>query len=168
MKKLFCISVILFSFQQVLIAQCKTTTIRFPDGTMYYETESALLYQTSQKKLLEKLTTDKENYFLTLLPTPFLPKPDGMKVKADLQVVLSNGKTYTLSHFDSRYDKDDTEFELLFLIDKEQLVDFQKLQIVKILLDNTKKGAIWYNLKLHKDALNVQLACFLKKKEKDN
>ncbi|MEI8075039.1 MAG: hypothetical protein WCH78_09840, partial [Bacteroidota bacterium] len=89
MRKLIPIVVFLFFVNSSTDAQCKIEQNKFPDGTMYLETEPSLMYQTSKKKLVEKLSTDKENYFVAISPTPFPLKPAGKKVKKDLIVFLS-------------------------------------------------------------------------------
>ena len=143
-------------------AQCKIKQRIYPDGSLYYQTESTLFYKTSSMKLMEEIRTDKENYFIVLSPTPFLPKPAGSKLKTNLQVVLSNGKKYTFIHFDSRYVNKDNAFELQFLIDKKHIDDLKKLLISKIYFDDGS-GIKWFTLKLHKDALKKQLICFEQK-----
>ena len=164
MRKLIPIVVFLFFVNSSTDAQCKIEQNKFPDGTMYLETEPSLMYQTSKKKLVEKLSTDKENYFVAISPTPFPLKPAGKKVKKDLIVFLSD-KTYTLKHFDSRYIDQDSSFEILYLFNKKDIPDFQQNTIKKIVLNDGLGEDIVYNLVLHTDAVKKQLGCFLKKKE---
>jgi hypothetical protein len=163
------IVILIFSFilfhQLPVVGQCKISQNRFPDGTMYLETETSLMYQTSKKKFVEKLSTDKENYFFAISPSPFPPKPKGSKVKKDLTVLLSNNKSYTLKHFDSRYIDQDSSFEILFLFDKKDIPDFQSYLVKKVTINDGTGPDATYNLVLHTDAIKKQLACFLKKKE---
>jgi hypothetical protein len=163
------IAIPIFSFflflQFIVVGQCKISQNKFPDGTMYLETEPSLMYQTSKKKLVEKLSTDKENYFVAISPTPFPPKPSGRKVKKDLIVFLSNNKTYTLKHFDSRYIDQDSSFEILYLFNTKDIPDFQLYAIKKVTINDGTGVDATYNLILHTDAIKKQLACFLKKKE---
>ena len=156
---------IFLSFQTASLAQCKITQNRYADGTMFLETESSLMYQTAKKKLVEKLSTDQENYFIAISPTPFPPKPSGSKLKKDLTVFLSNNKSYTLKHFDSRYIDTDSSFEILYLFNKKDIPDFQQNTIKRIILNDGTGGDLSYNLVLHTDAVKKQLGCFLKKKE---
>lgn len=145
-------------------AQCKITQIKNADGSMFLSTENSLMYQTSKKKLVERLATDNENYFLEILPTPFLPKPAGSKVKKDLTVTLSNQKTYVLKHFDSRYLNKDSSFSILYLFNSKDIPDFKQYKISSIVLnDGTAENAI-YKLVLHPGAIQKQLACFIKTK----
>lgn len=135
---------------------------------MYLETENSLMYQTSKKKIIEKLTTDEEHYFLSISPSPYLPKPEGNKQKKDLIVYLSNGKTYQLAHYDSRYIDKDSSFVMLFLFSKKDIPDFQQNNIKKITLnDGTAKDAT-YTLALHPDEVKKQFACFIKKPKCDS
>lgn len=157
-------SIFLF-LQFTVVGQCEISQNKFPDGTMYLETEPSLMYQTAKKKLVEKLSTDKENYFVAISPTPFPPKPAGRKVKKDLLVFLSNNKTYTLKHFDSRYIDQDSSFEILYLFDTKDIPDFQLYAIKKVTINDGTTADATYNLVLHTDAIKKQLACFLKKKE---
>ena len=145
------------------IAQCKISQDKFPDGTMYQQTETSLMYQTAKKKIVERLSTDEENYFISISPSPFLPKPAGEKQKKDLIAFLSNGKTYQLSHFDSRYRDKDSSFQMLFLFDKKDIPDFQKYDIKKIILNDGTANDATYILILHPDAVKKQFACFMKK-----
>lgn len=165
MRFIFSIIASYLFIQTTVVAQCKITQNRFPDGTMYLETESSLMYQTSKKKLVEKVSTDKENYFIAISPSPFPAKPLGSKVKNDLTVLLSNNKSYTLKHFDSRYIDKDSSFEILYLFNTKDIPDFQQNIIKKITMNDGTGGDISYNLVLHPDAVKKQLGCFIKKKE---
>ncbi len=141
-------------------AQCKITQIKNADGSMLLSTENSLMYQTSKKKLVERLATDNENYFLEILPKPFLPKPAGSKVKKNLTVTLSNKKTYTLKHFDSRYLDKDSSFSILYLFNSKDIPDFKQYKISSIVLNDGTAENATYKLVLHPDAIQKQLACF--------
>jgi len=112
------------------------------------------------------LATDNEHYFLEILPTPFLPKPAGSKVKKDLTVTLSNKKTYTLKHFDSRYLDKDSSFSLLYLFNSKDIPDFKQYKINSIVLNDGTADNATYKLVLHPDAIQKQLACFSDNKKK--
>jgi hypothetical protein len=163
MKRTIIFLVFLFCSITSVFAQCKISQEKFPDGTMYQQTEISLMYQTAKKKIIERLSTDEENYFISISPSPFLPKPAGEKQKTDLLVFLSNGKSHKLSHFDSRYINKDSSFIMLFLFDKKDIADFQKYDIKKIVLNDGTAGDATYTLVLHPDAVKKQFACFKKK-----
>jgi hypothetical protein len=158
------LSCLVFSFSAY--AQCKITQVKNADGSLFLSTENSLMYQTSKKKLVERLATDNEHYFLEILPTPFLPKPAGSKVKKDLTVTLSNKKTYTLKHFDSRYLDKDSSFSLLYLFNSKDIPDFKQYKINSIVLNDGTADNATYKLVLHPDAIQKQLACFSDNKKK--
>jgi hypothetical protein len=160
MNKLLLLGTLLVLFFNQANAQCKITQIKNADGSMFLSTENSLMYQTSKKKLLERLATDNENYFLEILPTPYLPKPAGSKVKKDLTVTLSNQKSYTLMHFDSRYLNKDSSFSILYLFNNKDIPDFKQYKISSIVLNDGTAENATYKLVLHPDAIQKQLACF--------
>jgi hypothetical protein len=99
------------------------------------------------------------------MPLPFPPKPAGQKLKKDLKMTLSDGKSYSLEHFDTRYIDKDTVMQMLFLIKKDDLNNLLNLQVVDVTLDMMDtEGTRTYTFKLHKSALKEQLDCFLRKK----
>lgn len=163
MKNQLLLLAILFLTITNISAQCKISQNKYPDGSMYLETENSLMFQTSKKKIIEKLTTDEENYFISISPSPFLPKPEGNKLKKDLIVYLSNGKTYQLAHYDSRYIDKDSSFMMLFLFAKKDIPDFQQYDIKKFTLNDGTAEDATYTLVLHPDAVKKQFACFIKK-----
>jgi hypothetical protein len=125
-------------------------------------------YWTSDKDLKGCVVTDKENYFLELRPTPFPEKPRGNKLKGDIELKLSNNKVYNLSHYDTRYVENDTVIELLYLIDKKDINDLLQFEAISVSLDlMDQEGKRTYVFKLHKKALQEQLACFLKQEEEN-
>lgn len=83
--------------------------------------EPVNFYWTVQKSLRGFIVTDRENYFLALMPLPFPPRPAGQKLKNDLKMRLSDGNSYSLEHFDTRYIGKDTVMQMLFLIQKADL-----------------------------------------------
>ncbi len=166
MKKIAGIIAIFILFDFSVEAQCKISQVKNADGSLFLSTENSLMYQTSKKKLVERLATDNEHYFLEILPTPFLPKPAGSKVKKDLTVTLSNKKTYTLKHFDSRYLDKDSSFSLLYLFNSKDIPDFKQYKINSIVLNDGTAENATYKLVLHPDAIQKQLACFNDNKKK--
>jgi hypothetical protein len=130
-----------------------------------------VFYFTKSKALKGGIVTDKENYFISMQPSPFPEKPKGRKLKDDLELKLANGKIYSLKHFDSDYIQNDTVLQLLYLIDKRDLQDFIKFETVDVKIDmKGTEGIRTYTFKLHKKAIQEQLACFMnedkKRKEK--
>jgi len=148
-------------------SQCDVKNDLRPDGTIYYFMEPTVFYWTKKKELKGGVVTDKENYFLSLLPKPFLEKPHGKKMKEDLALKLSNGESYQLVHFDTDYIEKDTVMQLLYLIDKKDLDDFLKFEAIEAKIDmKGDEGIRTYTFKLHKKAIQEQLACFMNKEEK--
>lgn len=166
MRKVLGICSVCMLFSYWAIGQCKILQVKNADGSLFLSTENSLMYQTSKKKLVERLATDNEHYFLEILPTPFLPKPAGSKVKKDLTVTLSNQKTYTLKHFDSRYLDKDSSFSLLYLFNSKDIPDFKQYKINSIVLNDGTADNAMYKLVLHPDAIQKQLACFNDNKKK--
>jgi hypothetical protein len=166
MEKKIGFALIVLFFASNLMAQCKINQVKNADGSLFLSTENSLMYQTSKKKLVERLATDNEHYFLEILPTPFLPKPAGSKVKKDLTVTLSNQKTYTLKHFDSRYLDKDSSYSLLYLFNSKDIPDFKQYKINNIVLNDGTAENATYKLVLHPDAIQKQLACFNDNKKK--
>jgi hypothetical protein len=147
-------------------SQCDIKYRVNPGGMMQYYMEPVNFYWTLQKSLRGCIVTDKENYFLALMPLPFPPKPAGQKLKKDLKMTLSDGKSYSLEHFDTQYIDQDTVMQMLFLIKKEDLNTLLNQQIVNVTLGMMgNEGMRTYTFKLHKSALKEQLDCFLKKKD---
>ena len=108
-----------------------------------------------------------ENYFLELRPVPFPEKPEGNKLKAELILKLSDGNTYSLEHYDTRYVEKDTVMEMLYIIDKEDMDHLLNLEVVEANIDMMgSEGIRAYLFKLHKSALKEQLACFLKEEDR--
>jgi hypothetical protein len=160
----FAAGILLMSFQAS--SQCQILNRVSPDGSMQYFMEPVNFYWTSSKSLKGCIVTDKESYFLELLPFPFPQKPDGRKLKKDLQLVLSDDKTYNLQHFDTRYADNDTVMEMLFLIGKEDMDKMLNFEVTEAKIDMMgTEGIRTYAFKLHKSALKEQLACFLKEEE---
>lgn len=161
MKKL-----VLFVFLVITIpsfSQCEILNRVYPDGTMLYFMEPVTFYWTSAKELKGSVVTDKENYFLGLRPRPFPDKPLGNKLKEDLELNLANGKTYKLTHYDTRYLENDTIMEILYLIAKKDLEDLQNFEATDVKMDmKGEEGIRSYVFKLHKKALQEELACFLR------
>jgi hypothetical protein len=152
-------------FSMHAFSQCEIKYRVYADGMMQYYMEPVNFYRTQQKSLRGCIVTDKENYFLALMPLPFPPKPAGRKLDSDLNMTLSDGKLYTLKHFDTHYIDKDTVMQMLFLIQEEDLNTLLNQQVVDVTLDMMgTEGLRTYTFKLHKTALKEQLDCFLNKK----
>jgi hypothetical protein len=160
------VALLLMSLSVSSFPQCEILNRVAPDGSMQYFIEPVNFYWTSTKSLTGGIVTDKESYFLDLRPVPFPEKPDGRKLKKNLLIKLSDGNTYELQHFDTRYVDDDTVMEILYLIKKEDIDNLLNNDVVETKIDMLgDEGVRSYVFKLHKSALKEQLACFLKDEE---
>ncbi len=147
-------------------SQCPVLNRVSPDGSMQYFMEPVNFYWTQAKSLKGCIVTDKENYFLELHPLPFPEKPAGNKLKKDLELKLSDGNTYSLDHYDTRYAQSDTVMEMLFLINKEDMGAMLNFEVIEARIDMMgDEGIRSYVFKLHKSALMEQLDCFLREEE---
>jgi len=161
------ITFVLLSLSLLSFPQCEILNRVSPDGSMQYYMEPVNFYWTQSKSLQGCIVTDKENYFLELHPLPFPEKPEGNKLKNNLILKLSDGNTYELAHYDTRYSQNDTVLEMLYLIDKKDMEPMQNLEVIEAKIDmNDTEGLRTYIFKLHKKALSDQLACFLNAEEK--
>lgn len=162
-------SALLLGFLSISILsfpQCDILNRVAPDGSMVYYIEPVNFYWTKAKSLSGGISTDKESYFLELFPMPFPDKPDGQDIKDNLELKLSDGKIYTLEHFDSRYIRKDTVFKLVYLIGKNDIDWLLNLEITQASINmKGDEGIRTYVFKLHKEALKEQLECFLKEEE---
>jgi len=148
-------------------AQCDIHNRISADGLMMYYLAPERFYETRTKSLQGCIVTDKESYFLELLPTPFPPRPEGHKLNKDLVLKLSNGKTCNLTYYDTRYEKNGSVMAMMYLINNEEIKDILKFEAVSAAIDMMgTEGIRVYKFKLHKTALMDQLSCFLKDKEK--
>jgi hypothetical protein len=131
--------------------------------------EPKVFYFTKSKELKGGIITDKENYFIALQPVPFPGKHVGRELKEDLELKLSNNRVYRLKHFDTQYMEDDTVMQLLYLIDMQDLNDFLGYEAIEAKIDmKGTEGIRTYVFKLHKNAIQEQLNCFLKKEDGKN
>jgi hypothetical protein len=147
--------------------QCEILNRVSPDGSMQYYMEPVNFYWTSTKSLKGCIVTDRESYFLELLPVPYPEKPYGKKLKKNLMITLSDGKTYEFEHFDTRYVDDDTVMQMLYLINKDDIDNLLESEVEETKIDMMgSEGIRTYEFKLHKSALKEQIACFLKEEEK--
>jgi hypothetical protein len=164
------LSLVFISVSISLSAQCEILNRVTPDGSMQYYMEPVNFYWTKAKSLMGCIVTDKENFFLELRPIPFPSKPEGKKLKKDLNIILADGNSYKLKHFDTRYVENDTVMEILFLIGKDDIDNLQSFEVSGVKIDMLgDEGLRSYEFVLHKAALKEQLACFLNdKKEKKN
>jgi hypothetical protein len=146
--------------------QCEILNRVAPDGSMVYYMEPVNFYWTKAKSLSGGISTDKESYFLELFPIPFPEKPAGNDLKDNLELKLSDGKTYTLEHFDTRYIRKDTVMKLVYLINKKDIDVLLNIEITEAKINmKGDEGIRTYVFKLHKAALKEQLECFLKEEE---
>jgi hypothetical protein len=162
----FFLAIGLLSFSIAAFSQCEILHRIYPDGSMLFFIEPVNFYWTKSMELKGGIVTDKENYYLGLLPAPFPEKPLGHKLKDELELKLSNDSVYHLEHFDTRYVKHDSIMQLLFLINKTMLDDFLNYEVIsaKINMKGTE-GIRTYVFKLHKSAIREQLSCFLNEQE---
>src|SRR5580765_2890539 len=155
-----CVTMFILAIQTPeLNAQCNIQSKLYADGTMYYFIEPFVFYQTNEQKLQGGVVTDKENYFIMLYPYPFPPRPDGLELKTNASITLSNQKTYTLSYYDSQYSPQDSVLKILFMIDKKNINDLSQFDVDHIVMNMGKEGERTYSFRLHKDAIHEQLKC---------
>jgi hypothetical protein len=167
MIKMCVLAVAISSISITAFPQCEIHHRVSPDGSMQYFMEPVNFYWTSAISLKGCIVTDKESYFLELLPVPFPEKPSGNKLKKDLLMKLSDGSTSNLKHFDTRYVEDDTVMQMLFLINEKDIEKLLNFEVSEVNIDMMgEEGVRTYEFKLHKSALKEQLACFLKDGEK--
>ena len=133
---------------------------------MYY-IEPVNFYWTQSKSLKGGIVTDNENFYLGLQPSPFPDRATVKKMKADIELKLSNDSVYVFKHFDTRYLQHDSVVQLLYLLDKQDLEELLKYEAVSAGINmQGSEGIRTYVFKLHKNAIQEQLSCFLKEKEK--
>lgn len=157
---------VFFSVSVSLFPQCEILNRVSPDGSMQYYMEPVNFYWTSSKSLKGCIVTDRENYFLELLPIPFPEKPEGNKLRKKLMLKLSNDTIYTLKHYDTRYVQKDTVLEMLFLISGDDIDFLLDHEVLEASIDMMgTEGIRTYVFKLHKGALKEQLQCFLKEED---
>jgi len=147
-------------------AQCEIKNKIYPDGSMLYYIEPVNFYWTEAKALKGGIQTDKENYFLALQPTPYPVRDKSIKLNDDLEMKLSNDSIYILEHFDTRYMEHDSVIQLLYLINQDHLEAFLNFEAISVDINmGEDEGIRTYVFKLHKAALQEQLACFMKEEE---
>jgi hypothetical protein len=147
-------------------AQCEIKNRIYPDGSMLYFIEPVNFYWTESKSLKGGIVTDRESYFLALQPLPLPEKDQAKKMKSDLVLTLSDGKTYTCEHYDTRFLENDTVLELLYLLKDEDIDRLTQLEITDATIDMAgEEGIRKYVFKLHKAALKEQLGCFMQEEE---
>ncbi|HQQ95147.1 MAG TPA: hypothetical protein PLQ93_11375 [Bacteroidia bacterium] len=153
---------LLFLVPGTIQAQCEIINRIFPDQTMYYYIEPELFFQNSKSKLRGNIITDKNNYFLQLLPEPFPPKEEKIKLSKKLKVKLAQDSLIELEFFDQRYRRTDSSLALMYLIPNKLLAAFSEKEIEWVDLDmNEEKGPRHYQFVLHKAALREQLNCLM-------
>ena len=152
----------LLSISTHLFSQCEILNRVSADGSMMYYMEPVNFYWTKTKSLTGCIVTDKENYFLELHPIPFPEEPAGNKLKDELELKLSDGNTYRLEHYDTRYIQKDTVMTLLYLIDSKDLDLLTSFEVTEAKINMLgEEGVRSYMFKLHKTALKEQLNCFI-------
>jgi len=150
----------------ISFSQCEILNRVSPDGSMTYYIEPVNFYWTKAKSLTGGIVTDKESYFLELQPVPFPEKPAGNELKDNLELKLSDGKSYMLEHYDTRYIHKDTVMKLVYLIGKKDLDILLNFEVTEAKINmKGDEGVRTYVFKLHKDALKEQLDCFLKEEK---
>jgi hypothetical protein len=169
MKAIIIKTILGFAFLSLsgsVFAQCDILNRVAPDGSMQYFMEPVNFYWTEAKSLKGGIVTDRENYFLELQPLPFPEKSEGKKLKSDVTLKLSDGKTYWLKHFDTHYEENDSIMKMLYLIGREDIELLLNHEVTEAKIDMMgEEGVRTYVFKLHKSALKEQLACFLKEEE---
>lgn len=151
-------------WQCVSIAQCEVKNKVFPDQTMYYYLDPVVFFQTEKDLLKGNLVTDKENYFIQFIPSPFPPKSENKKFKSPALLHLSSGTTYTLENYDFRYRRSDSSLALMYLLPKKQLEEFREHDILWVNLDvEDEKGPRHYIFVMHKAIVREQLTCLEEK-----
>lgn len=169
MKAIYMNIVFALGFLMVTIsvfAQCDIQNRIYPDGSMLYYMEAVNFYWTQSKDLKGGVVTDKENYYLALQPSPFPEKPQGHKLKDDLELKLANDSVYHFKHFDTRYMEDDSVMQMLYYIDPIYVKDLLNFEAISVKINmEGEEGLRSYVFKLHKMAIQEQLSCFLKEEE---
>lgn len=162
----FIVLFLFFVFNAKSVAQCEIKNRVQADGSMIYYFEPTAFYTTKTKSLKINIVTDKEHYFVALLPTPFPDKKEGKKIKDDLVIHLADNKTYKLAHYDTQYRRNDSIMQVLYLIDDKDLDAFSNYEAVSAEINMQGTEFVRsYNFKLHKNAIVEQLKCFIKKEE---
>lgn len=145
-----------------LSSQCDIKNRVNADQTMYYYLEPEVFYHTNQNTLRGSITTDKDNYFLQLMPAPFPAKGADVKLTKHVEVKLSGSELLILENYDVRYRKSDTTLALVYLIPKDKVSVFLEQDIEWVNVDmGEEKGPRHYIFVLHKAALREQLRCLL-------
>ncbi len=167
MKRFFFLSLLivcpLFAGAQTQPNPCDIKQRIEANGALLYYMDPVCFYWTTNKSLYGAIITDKDQYFLTLLPHPFPRKEEKKAVsKDDISILLSNNHSLTFSFYDSYYLNDST-FIMMYLIDKKHMDELRKNDVKKISIQVSKEESIRsYQLKLHKAAFRNQLNCFFR------
>jgi hypothetical protein len=161
MRQLLLVGLLAISLSS--FSQCEIYNRLASDGSILYYMDPIVLCWTGAKNLQGSIITDKINYYLGLQPSPFPAKSIGSHLKEHLEVTLANRKMYQLELYDIQYLDDETIMEFLYIINKNDLPDFVKYQIIDVTMYMGKEEGIRnYIFTLHKTALQEQLSCFLK------
>jgi hypothetical protein len=128
-----------------------------PDGSLYYFVPYDTIYYTRENRLMAAIITDKENYFLSLVP---YPKPADLGKKKDyqdLKLTLSNATEISVKFFDTRFPNDST-WAVTYLLDKK-MIDTLKNNQIESLYFKTPFQDKQFHLKFHRDLVREHLAC---------
>jgi hypothetical protein len=165
MKSLLLLGFLCFTIPS--FSQCEIYNSIASDGTLLYYMEPKVLFWSSTKELQGNVVADETNYYLGFQPSPFPAKNSGVEFKEHMEVTLTNKKTYLLKLYEAKYLDDESILQFLFLINKDDLPDFVKYQVIDMTIYMGKEEGIRsYSFNLNRTTLQDQLNCFLKEKNK--
>lgn len=156
---------LVLSFVHCSNGQCEIKNRINADQTMYYYLEPEVFYHTEQNTLKGSITTDKDHYFLQLMPAPFPAKGSDVKLNKDVEVKVSGSESFKLENYDVRYRRTDTTLALMYLIPKDKVSFFLEQEVEWVNIDmGDEKGPRHYIFVLHKATLREQLKCLIEMK----
>lgn len=138
-------------------SDCNVKNKVHADGTLYYYLEPDTLYYTNSKQLLGNISTDKENYFISLYPLPAPSQAGSIKNYKPLEITLENGSVYNLECYDARV-LDDSVFVIMYLFDEKENAEIFEHGVNQLIL-TSPEGTQTYILKLHKEQLLRSFNC---------
>lgn len=101
--------------------QCQILHYFSPIGSMQYQMEPVNFYWSKAESLKGCIVTYKENCYPELEPVSYPEKPEGHKLKKDLELKLSDDKTCMPEHPDTRYLENVTVMEIFYLTDNKDI-----------------------------------------------